>query len=267
MTQFPTFSLSLADGTKLTLVSADERAARLLEIFAAATQLEARDQAELLLTVSTNDEYMLIETMEGGVFQVSLSQNRMENPICFFGLSQIIAQQTSSGVLLHGALAEYKNRGVILIAQGGTGKTTASNRLSFPWRSLSDDLTLVIRDRQGKYWAHPFPTWSCFSDGDERGQWNIQKRVPMAAIFHLSQSETDRVESMSTAEAMILLLQSAEQALFLSKHIFDVESLRVVRLRLFDQFSILTRTTPIAKLYLSLSGSFWNGMEKLLDIR
>ena len=32
-------------------------------------------------------------------------------------------------LLLHGALAEHAGRGVILIAQGGTGKTTASGRL------------------------------------------------------------------------------------------------------------------------------------------
>ena len=31
-----------------------------------------------------------------------------------------------------------------------------------PWRSLCDDATLVVRDASGRYWAHPWPTWSRF---------------------------------------------------------------------------------------------------------
>ena len=47
--------------------------------------------------------------------------------------------QTRGEVLLHGALAEKDGIGVILAAPGGTGKTTASDRLLAPWRSRCDE--------------------------------------------------------------------------------------------------------------------------------
>ena len=60
-----------------------------------------------------------------------------------------------NGLLLHGALAVHNGAGFILAGPSGVGKTTASRRLPLPWRSLSDDCVLVVRDANGRYWAHP----------------------------------------------------------------------------------------------------------------
>lgn len=265
MTQFPSYNVSLADDTHLTLVGADEQAAALLALFSAAARFEPGIGSHQSVTVSTNEDSMLAETTDGTVYQFRLVQNEMAKPICFFGLSHVIAQKTRNGILLHGALAEYKNRGVLLIAQGGTGKTTASNRLQFPWRSLSDDLTMVVRDAGGGYWAHPWPTWSRFSEGGKGGVWDVQRGVPLHAIFHLSKAKRDGKESLGAGESVILLMQSSEQAFLFAKHAFDVEFTRRIRLRKFEQFCILTRSLPVARLYLSLTGSFWHGMEEILE--
>lgn len=83
------------------------------------------------------------------------------------------------GLLLHGALAEHDGRGAILAGPGGVGKTTASRRLPPSWRSLSDDVALVVRGVDGKYWAHPWPTWSRFMFGGPCGSWDVQHAVPL----------------------------------------------------------------------------------------
>lgn len=85
------------------------------------------------------------------------------------GASVIVLDvENRGGLLLHGALAECKRQGVILAGPGTVGKTTASRRLRLPWHSLSDDATLVVRDRAGRFGAHPWPTWSRFMFG---GSW------------------------------------------------------------------------------------------------
>jgi hypothetical protein len=85
-------------------------------------------------------------------------------PLQFMCISYLIALllQNCGGLLLHGALVQKDNYGLILAGRQGIGKTTASNRLQLPWLCVSDDMTLVIRDNKGMYWAHPWPTWSRF---------------------------------------------------------------------------------------------------------
>ena len=83
-------------------------------------------------------------------------------------LSLIFAReaQARGGALIHGALAERNGHGVILAAPGGTGKTTASNRLPAPWRSLCDDATLVVRDPWTPGCVPPSPLHSNVRDVD-----------------------------------------------------------------------------------------------------
>ena len=102
---------------------------------------------------------------------------------------------------MHGALAEENGIGVILAAPGGTGKTTASDRLPAPWRSLCDDTTLVVRDSQGKYWGHPWPTWSRFLEGGPGGTWEVQEAVPLRGVFFLSQAPEDLTEPLGPGHA------------------------------------------------------------------
>ena len=128
-------------------------------------------------------------------------------------LAKAIALRTlpAGGLLLHGALAEKDGRGVILAAPGGTGKTTASNRLPLPWRSLSDDATLVVPDGSGGYRAHPWPTWSRFRDNGPGGRWNVEESVPLAALFFLSRAEVDRTEPAGTGDAVAYITESVHQ--------------------------------------------------------
>jgi len=172
--------------------------------------------------------------------------------------------QTRGGVLLHAGLAEWKGQGVVLAAPGGTGKTTASSRLPSPWRSLCDDMTLVVRNTKGQYWAHPWPTWSCFLWGGSGGSWDVEHAVPLKGIFFLSRADEDRAEPVGTGQGVSLLVECAQQASQLMTRGLSKEEKRALQLERFNNLCALTRTIPSHLLHISLTGTFWLEMERML---
>ena len=184
-------------------------------------------------------------------------------------LSSVVAQdaQTRGGVLLHGALAEEDGIGVILAAPSRTGKTTASRRLLAPWRSLCDDTTLVVRDAQGNYWAHPWPTWSRFAEGASGGSWDVQTAVPLRGIFFLSQAVEDRVKSVGPGQAVSLLVECAEQTSPPMARDLSKKDARTLRLERFNNICTLAQVVPAHVLHISLTGAFWQQIEQTLEGR
>ena len=175
--------------------------------------------------------------------------------------------QTRGGALIHGALAERDGAGVILAAAGGTGKTTASNRFPAPWRSLCDDTTLVVLDAQGKYWAHPWPTWSRFLAGEPGGTWEVQRAVPLRGIFFLARATHDRVERLGTGHAVSMLVECVGQAsMFMPLGLFK-EEIRALNLQRFNNLCALAKVVPSHTLHISLTGTFWKEIEQVLDQR
>ncbi len=181
-------------------------------------------------------------------------------------LSLVFAReaQARGGVLLHGALAERDGNGVIWVAPGGTGKSTASNRLLPPWHSLCDDTTLVVRDGDGKYWAHPWPTWSRFQDNGPGGTWDVQRAVPLKAVFVLTQAPIDRTERVGPGQAVSLLTESVAQASIFMTMGLPKDELRALYLERFNNLCSLTRVIPAHLLYISLTGAFWHEIEQVL---
>jgi SynChlorMet cassette protein ScmC len=182
-------------------------------------------------------------------------------------LSLIFAReaQARGGVLIHGALAERDGMSVILAAPGGTGKTTASNRLPAPWRPLCDDTTLVVQDPQGNYWAHPWPTWSRFLDGGSGGTWDVQSAMPVKGIFFLDQAVEDRVERVGPGQAVSLLVECVRQASTLMAPGLSKEEVRALHLEWFNNLCDLARIVPAHVLHISMTGAFWQEIEKALE--
>jgi len=181
-------------------------------------------------------------------------------------LSLVFAReaQARGGVLIHGAVAEKDGMGVILAAPGGRGKTTASNRLPASWRSLCDDVTLVVRDPQGNYWAHPWPTWSRFLDKGPGGTWDVQGAVPVKGIFFLSQAVEDLVERVGPGHAVSLLVESVRQATMFMPLGLLKEEIRALHLEWFNNLCALVRVVPTHLLRISLTGAFWQEIEQAL---
>ncbi len=277
------YELLLADGSRWGIVAGDEEAAAIVSQLGKAMRLspvaEASgpsghgDRCRLLVSVdahtSVADCYVPLAAKKGGVVLCVLSpSDHWGGPfVNLVRLSLVFAReaQARGGVLLHGALAELGSSGVILVAPGGTGKTTASNRLPAPWRSLCDDTTLVVRDRQGGFRAHPWPTWSRFLAGGPGGSWDVQSTVPVKGIFVLAQAVEDRVERVGAGQAVSLLGECVEQASWFMAPGLSKGELDALHLERFNNLCVLARMIPTHMLHISLTGAFWEKIEQALQ--
>jgi SynChlorMet cassette protein ScmC len=213
------------------------------------SQVPGRNPLICILPPGTNDAMQAIQMMD---------------------LAKAIALETipAGGLLIHGALAERDGMGVLLAAPGGTGKTTASSRLRLPWHSLSDDATLVVRDGSGNYFAHPWPTWSRFFDNGPGGCWEVERAVPLAAIFFLIQSPEEHAEPMNTGNASAYLMESVHQIMgtpaLMGCTPVEFESLCTMELA---TVSTLVKEIPAYLLHISLTGRFWDEIALVLAQR
>ena len=195
-------------------------------------------------------------------------------------LSACIAHetQTRGGVLLHSGLAAHPEssgsqypaglRGFLLAGRSGVGKSTAAGRLPSPWRVLADDETLVVRDERGRYWAHPWITWSrlCGREkGDGRDTWDAQRAVPLRAIFVLEQGEKDLVEPLGPGHAAALLTELAKQTALDFLRGLPLERTAAFNLQRFKNVCALVRAVPTFTLYVSRHGAFWEEIARVMS--
>jgi len=169
---------------------------------------------------------------------------------------------TRGGMLLHGALIERDGMGVILAGPGGIGKTTACSRLPETWRTLSDDITLIVRDEIGRYWAHPWPTWSRFLVEKEGGKWDVERGTFVRAICFLTQSHEMELIHLGEGEMVCLGMEAIEQAGRALARNLDEESLRKLRNIYFRNVCQMTKTVPGYHLQLNLHNPFWELIEE-----
>jgi hypothetical protein len=170
------------------------------------------------------------------------------------------------GLLLHGALAEYKGAGYMMAGPSGVGKSTASSRLPLPHRSLCDDRTLVVRDRTGRYWAHPWPTWSLLHSG-VNGSWPVEDAVPLQGIFFLSQSAFERLQPTDRTHATALMMESAIDLTRVITRLSEAgESPRLWEDHL-AAAKALAVAVPAYSLQTSIQGRFWTEIEQVLPDR
>jgi len=283
LTQEVLYDLVLADGSSWVISAVHEEAVSIVSQLGNAMRLRVTtgevkpsrkgNQCRLLVKVdahtSVADCYVPLASQRHGVVVCILSpSNHWGGPfVNLVRLSLVFAReaQAHGGVIIHGALAERDGIGVILAAPGGTGKTTASNRLPAPWRSLCDDTTLVVRDPLGNYWAHPWPTWSRFQDEEPGGTWDVQKAVPVKGIFFLDQAVEDRVKSVGLGQAVSLLGECVRQASTFMCPGLIKEELRALHMEQFNNLCALARVIPGYVLHISMTGTFWQDIEQALE--
>jgi SynChlorMet cassette protein ScmC len=172
--------------------------------------------------------------------------------------------QRRGGMALHSALCERGGKGLALAGSSGKGKSTACHRLPAPWVSLSDDAMLVLPDGDGRFWAHPYPTMSDFMNGGCGGSWDVQRALPLAALFFLAQSPADGVAALSEPETIGRLVDVSTQAAIPMERGADGNLRRELRLHRFDNVCSLARAVPGYDLFVSRHGSFWEKMELTL---
>jgi len=278
--------LLLADGSRWSIFAGDEEADGICSRLVKVMQLRSQDAAlyQLLVLTDSNDApanftpfghwlrisapWIYLPSKAYDTFTLICPPARDNDILAsqLMQLSLVIAQQaqTRGGFLLHGALIEKEGRGVILAGPGGIGKTTASARVPTPWLSLSDDETLVVRGKNGAYWAHPWPTWSSFMSGGNGGTWDVAHAVPLKAILFLKQARHDRIERIGVGHSVPPLVELAEQASWSMAHGQGREVDRKLRLQRFENICSLAKSMRCYCLHLSLDGAFWKEIERVI---
>ena len=170
----------------------------------------------------------------------------------------------SGGLPLHAALVERNGMGVLLSAPGGTGKSTCCRRIPPPWKPLCDDLTLVVMGNHKQYRAHPLPTWSNYLWKISDGTWDVQRHIPLSALFFLEQGAADEVVPVGQGQASVLITESATQVYQSIWTNFVDEEKRGLKERVFENACELAGLIPAFKLRVSMQGQFWERMEQIL---
>ncbi|MCX6558546.1 MAG: SynChlorMet cassette protein ScmC [Candidatus Aminicenantes bacterium] len=182
-------------------------------------------------------------------------------------ISRIVANasEKKGGLLVHGALAERKGVGVILAGPGGVGKTTASIKLPPPWCALSDDNALIVKAADGTYWAHPWPTWSRYREGDMSGSWDVQAAVKLGLICMLSKNKKDHISQLPIRQAISELVDVSGQTFAILANGMSMGALRRINKMRFHNAIAVSKKIPVCRLEISLSGNFWDEIEGFLN--
>ena len=170
----------------------------------------------------------------------------------------------NGGLPIHGALFEREGRTVLLAASGNTGKTTCCRRIPEPWKALADDAVLVVRTEDGNYRAHPFPSWNDHIKNRADTSWDVQSSYPLDAIFFLEQSPVDEVVPLGQGKTALGLSDAAFEGIIAIRAMMEPEMLRRFRLKKLDNASAMARHLSGYVLRVSLTGRFWEEMEKVL---
>ena len=276
--------LTLADGSTWGIAAGDDEAPAIVSRLVEAMQLRPHDAPAYRLVILIDGDSAYADPAHAGPTPWAFMHSDNGDPfICvvppvhnsdmladqLLQISLVIAHQAQirGGVLLHGALAERDGWGVILAGPGGVGKTTASQRFPAPWRSLCDDATLVVRDGNGTYWAHPWPTWSNLMSGGLGGTWDVSHAVPLKGIFFLVQAQHDGVEPIGAGGSVCLLVELAEQTSWSMSHGLGKDETRAIHLQRFKNICALAKTVACYRLYLNLTGTFWEEIERIITVK
>lgn len=174
--------------------------------------------------------------------------------------------QEKGGIPFHAALIERDGAGILIAAYGGTGKTTCCRRIPPPWKPLCDDDTLVVKAGKDDYRAHPFPTWSRYIEGACQDTWDVQRSVPVRALFFL-----ERAEEAEEAAVPLKTWEAAIRASRQESHILNCillglaqEECRKLRAAFFRSVADFVTGVPAYVLRAKLDGTFWKHIERVL---
>jgi len=172
------------------------------------------------------------------------------------------------GFSLHSGLIEKDGAGILLAASGSTGKSTCCKRIPPPWKVLADDETLIVLNGGKQYMAHPFPTWSDYTWRHSERTWNVERHIPVSAIFFLRQAKTDEIYPIGQGQAAIYINELARQMCSRSWKNPGHEEQKTIKKKLFDNACEFTKAIPAFIFHVSLTGRFWEKIEEVLrDVR
>jgi SynChlorMet cassette protein ScmC len=185
-------------------------------------------------------------------------------------LLYLFSQKVDHGALhLHAGLAVRDGVGYLLAGKSGVGKSTCSGRLPHPWRSLSDDQSLVRSKNVGsdkRYFVHPVPTWGRYFYHDSEEIWEVEQSFQLGTIFFLDKAVTNELISLGKGEAAVRIYQSATtMAEAYMQHLSRNEQ-HCLGSRMIQNACELSTAVPAFVLRTSLTGHFWDEMDRAIRV-
>jgi SynChlorMet cassette protein ScmC len=278
-----TYCFELADGQEWDVTS-DSAARPWADRFAKVMRLKSGAPAggkKLIFTIRDPDgqknneavygDFRIIRILHyngsGYICQVSGEDDREMN-ILQVALSLYPVYQNTiglGGMPMHAGLIERDGNGVLLAAQGNTGKSTCCRRVPDPWRALCDDEALVVMGSQKDYRVHPFPTWSEYYWKVSEKSWNIRQHVSLSSIMFLEQAKTDSIVPLGPGKAALSIYNASLQCCSRFMQLSG-EKTALQKSRLFQNACDMAKKIPAYALRVSLTGRFWEEIESVPGI-
>ncbi len=167
------------------------------------------------------------------------------------------------GNVMHAAMFDLNGKGVLLVAKSGTGKSTCYRRIGGSWQAVADEEVLVLKV-DDRYLMHPMPTWSDFIMRGMDYTRDVLQYTSLSAIFFLEQAPEDAVIPMGPGEAAMKIYTSSEQICHSYYTRMKPEQMIAFRDGLLDNALEISRRVPSFTLRATLTGRFWEEMEKVL---
>lgn len=172
--------------------------------------------------------------------------------------------ENGGGCPIHATLAEYKEKGILIAASGGTGKSTCYRRLPKEgWTPLSDDNALLIKKNE-QIMVHPMPTWSDHLWKRAFTTFNTSYFSPLSAIFFLEQAKTDEVILLSKSMAVKKVYESFKQIWETFWVKMEKDTKITMNKKIFDTAMDVISMVPCYALKATLDGRFWKEIEKVI---
>ena len=169
----------------------------------------------------------------------------------------------NGGGPVHSGMAALNGKAILIAAPGGTGKSTSIRRLPDYWKKMCDDTTLIVK-KDDNFFVHPMPTWSDHLWEHNFTTFDTSRGFPLAAVFFLKQSGTDKVTPISRPEGIQLLLSSVKQVFQTYVDKLKDNEKSEMTMKLFDNTCNIVGKTPCYRLEATLNGDFWEEIEKVL---
>ena len=177
----------------------------------------------------------------------------------------VTGEIATGGLPVHTALVERAGEGVLIVAKGGTGKSTCCRRIPLPWHGLCDDEALIVKTGKNYYDVHPFPTWSEHMWGPSELSWQVERHVRLSAIFFLERADIDASIPYPRWQAATSLYISSVEAFGKYEMNMDTAHTTKFRARMLDNACQIALAVPAYVLKASLTGQFWDAIEQVLS--
>lgn len=119
------------------------------------------------------------------------------NPFYFLSLSEFLINYDA--IMLHGAVIEYKNRGIVFTAPSGTGKSTQANLWNkyYGVNIINGDRAIVRKEFKYRVYGSPYAGSSKIYK---------QESSDLAAIIILKQAKENKVHCIGKKEAYMHIM-------------------------------------------------------------